>query len=57
MAAAEDMVKLLQSTKNPFDLSHHMPEIVAGMVDIVKRVQILEGQVAELQGLGKLPTA
>lgn len=38
----EDTVKLLQTTKNPFDLSHHMGEIVEGLADALARIQKLE---------------
>lgn len=51
MAAAEDMVKLLQNTSNPMALASHMQVIKDGMADMVKRIEILEGQVAQLQGL------
>jgi len=49
MAAAEDLVKLLNTTKNPFDLSHHMQDIVAGLADIVARLNELESQIAAMK--------
>lgn len=39
---AEQLVKLLQTTGNPLELAHHMPDIVSGMADLLKRVKALE---------------
>lgn len=42
MAAAEDMVKLLQGNPSPWSLSGDMPEFRDGLADMLARIQALE---------------